>query len=78
MSRKKYRFTIIKPKGSPVEINERSEPILADDYPVYVSYWYVLDNEPKRSDIEGTVRDLKRDTGAKEIRRCAAIKRGLL
>lgn len=54
------------------------EPVLEDDYPIYPSYWYVVDGKPQRSDIQGTVRDLKRQTRATEIRRCAAVKRGLM
>ena len=54
-----------------------SEPILEDDYPVYPTYWYVVDGKPVRSPLQGLVRDLKRETGAKEIRRCAAVKRQL-
>ena len=53
------------------------EPILRDDYPVFASYWYLLDGKPVRSEIMGDVRDLKRVTGAKEIRRCAAVERKL-
>ncbi len=51
------------------------ETILPDDYPVFYMYWYLLDGEPQRSDIEGNVATLKQDTGAKEIRRCELIKR---
>lgn len=54
-----------------------NEPVLEDDYPVYPTYWYVVDGEPKRSPIEGEVRDLKRALKATEIRRCAAVARGL-
>jgi hypothetical protein len=54
------------------------EPILEDDYPVFVSYFYVVDGKVIRSPLEGRVRDLKREFKAKEIRRCAAVKRGLL
>lgn len=53
------------------------EPVLEDNYPIYSSYWYLLDGEPKRSEIEGTVHDLKRQTNTKEIRRCAAVRRNL-
>lgn len=53
------------------------EHILEDDYPVYASYWYVVDGKPIRSPLQGTVRDLKRDQKATEVRRCAAVKRGL-
>ena len=56
---------------------ELDERVLEDNYPVYPSYWYVVDGEPKRSEVEGTVRDLKRALGASEIRRCAAVARNL-
>lgn len=51
------------------------EPILPDDYPVYWDYLYVADERVIRSDIRGTIADLKRDIGAKEIRRCDIIGR---
>lgn len=54
------------------------EPVLEDDYPVYASYWYVVDGVPHRSEIQGTVQDLKRRLKATEIRRCAAVRRGLI
>lgn len=57
---------------------EYNERILEDDYPVYLGYWYLLDGEPQRSFINGgTITSLKYITGAKEVRRCDAIKRGL-
>ena len=46
------------------------EPILEDDYPVYWDYAYVVDGRVVKSDVQGTVRDMKRAYGAKEIRRC--------
>jgi hypothetical protein len=55
-----------------------TEEILDDDYPVYWTYWYLLDGKPVRSEISGTVRDLKREYKATEVRRCAAVKRGLV
>lgn len=55
----------------------KDEPVLEDDYPVYPTYWYVADGNPVRSQIQGTVRDLKRSVSAGEIRRCSAVKRGL-
>ena len=57
---------------------DESEQILHDDFPVYPTYWYLVDGEPKQSDIEGTVRDLKRVEKANEIRRCEAVKRELI
>jgi hypothetical protein len=38
-----------------------SENELSDDYPVYWDYLYVCDGKVIRSDIKGTVADLKRD-----------------
>lgn len=38
---------------------------------------YVADGKVIRSDVFGTVRDLKRATGAKEIRRCDMSGRNL-
>ena len=54
-----------------------SEPVLEDSYPVYAGYWYVVDGEPQRSEIQGTAWDLKRRLNASEIRRCAAVARKL-
>jgi hypothetical protein len=42
-------------------MNDLNEPILADDYPVHYSYLYVADGKLIISDVQGTVRDLKRD-----------------
>jgi hypothetical protein len=53
------------------------EPILADDYPVFASYFYVADGKVIRSPLQGNVRDLRREFKAVEIRRCAAVRRGL-
>ena len=53
-----------------------NEPILDDDYPVYFGYVYVCDGEPQQSDIEGTVADLKRQQGCKEVKRCDMAARG--
>jgi len=49
---------------------ELNEPILPDDYPVYASYCYVADGRVVRSMVSGSVRDLKRDIPAEEIRSC--------
>lgn len=46
------------------------ETVLDDDHPVFWDYLYVADGEVVRSDIKGTVADLKRDIGATEVRRC--------
>lgn len=55
-----------------------NEPVLADDYPVYMSYAYVVDGRPISSPIEGDISQLKRELGAGEIRRCDLGGRGLL
>jgi hypothetical protein len=51
------------------------EPILADDYPVYVGYAYVVDGKPVSSPIEGNVARLKMALKATEVRRCDIIER---
>jgi hypothetical protein len=57
---------------------ELNEPILPDDYPIYGSYWYVVDEKVVQSDYHDiTVYRYKMLTGAKEIRRCDAVGRGL-
>lgn len=48
-------------------LNER---ILENDYPVYWDYLYVCDGKVIRSDIQGTVLDLKRDRRCKEVTTC--------
>lgn len=40
---------------------ELSERVLDDDYPVHYDYFYVSDGEVVRSDVKGTVRDLRHD-----------------
>lgn len=50
---------------------ELNEPILPDDYPIYGDYLYIVDGKVYRSDWHGiTVRQLKRELGATEVRRC--------
>lgn len=51
------------------KLNE-SETILSDDYPVYWDYIYIVDGIIIQSPIQGTVKDLKREYPAKEVRRC--------
>lgn len=41
-----------------IELNERELP---DNYPVYWDYLYVCDDKVIKSDVKGTVLDLKRD-----------------
>lgn len=48
-----------------------NENVLPDDYPIYGDYWYVVDGKPMRSDWHGiTAYQLRKQLGAKEIRRC--------
>ena len=48
-----------------------SETILPDDYPVFGDYIYIIDGEFRQCNLtQGTIADLKRTEGAKEIRRC--------
>jgi len=53
------------------------ERVLDNDYPVYWDYIYVADGKVIRSDIQGTVRDLKRDLGALTITTCDYFGRDL-
>ena len=56
--------------------NNLNERVLEDDYPVYWDYLYVCDGKVIKSDIQGTVKDLKKDLRsyykleAKEITTC--------
>jgi hypothetical protein len=58
-----------------VKLNEN---ILEDGYPVYYDYAYVADDKVIRSDIQGTVADLKRIYKYKEIKNCDIINRCLM
>ena len=59
-----------------METIKLNENLLPDDYPVYGDYLYVCDGKVIRSDVFGTVLDLKRDLRnfykleAKEITNC--------
>lgn len=46
-----------------------SETVLDDSYPVFCDYLYIVDGRLTRSDVQGTVRDLRRDLKASEVRR---------
>lgn len=61
---------------------ELNENLLADNYPVYGDYLYVVDGKVIRCDLmSGTIADLKRDLRnhykleAKEIRNCDIVGR---
>lgn len=45
-----------------------NEKILADDYPVFWDYLYVADGKVIRSDIQGTIADLKYDLRSQNIK----------
>lgn len=52
-------------------MTELNEPVLADDYPIYADYLYVVDGEVYLSDWHGiTAAELRRELGAAEIRSC--------
>ncbi len=53
------------------------EPVLADDYPVYAGYAYVVDGKPISSPLQGTVRRLKVSLKVSEVRRCDIVGRQL-
>jgi hypothetical protein len=53
----------------------KNEKILPDNYPVYWDYCYICDGKVIRSDIQGTVADLKKDLRSQgykeqEIKNC--------
>lgn len=54
------------------KLNER---ILDDDYPVFWDYLYVCDGKVIRSDIQGNVKDLKRNLKCIEVKNCDIIGR---
>jgi threonyl-tRNA synthetase len=54
-----------------------NEPILPDDFPVHWNYLYICDGIVIRSAIEGTVKELKQDQNADEVRRCHIASRDL-
>ncbi len=59
------------------------ERVLPEDYPVYCGYIYLVDDEVIRSDITGTVTDLKRNLvslgkEAKEVKNCDIVGRGIV
>lgn len=57
---------------------ELNEPILADNYPVYGGYTYVADGKPVVCPLgRAKVADLKKELGAKEIRRCDIVGRNI-
>lgn len=57
------------------KLNER---VLEDNYPVYWDYAYVADGKVVKSDIQGTVGDLKRHLNAIEIKNCDLSGRGYI
>lgn len=59
-------------------MEELNEPLLPDDYPVFWDYLYVCDGKVIKSDIQGTVRELKDDFDCMEVKRCDLVGRGLI
>jgi hypothetical protein len=58
-------------------MKEIDEPLLSDDYPVHHGYLYIVNGEPRRCPVEGTVADLKAFCKVKEVRRCDIAARDL-
>ncbi len=57
---------------------ELNEPVLPDDYPMYVLHLYVVDGKVTQSGWRNlTVAQYKLLTGSSEIRRCDMVARGL-
>ena len=55
----------------------KNERVLEDDYPVHVGYSYIADKRIVASMVFGTVKDLKKDLNAKEVRNCDLVERDL-
>jgi len=54
----------------------KSETVLPDDYPVYGNFAYIIDSKKIVSSwINGTVKDLKKEYNATEVRRCEIFAR---
>lgn len=51
-------------------VNANIEQILDDSFIVFKGFIYLVDHQPQRSPITGTVGDLKRMMSACEVRRC--------
>lgn len=54
------------------------EIVLPDHCPVYADYYYILDGVVKKPGITGRVSDIKAITGAREVRCCDMVGRGLM
>ena len=53
------------------------ERVLENDYPIYASYFYLVDGKVYLSDYHGiTAEHLRRLLGAKEIKTCDILGRG--
>ena len=52
------------------------ETILDDSYPVYIGFVYIADMKFVRSPLTGSILSLKKELGAKEIRRCELFRHG--
>lgn len=66
-----------------MKTQELEEPVLADDYPVYFGYIYVMNGNPRicplygTGECQSTISDLKRAWRTDEIRRCDMTGRGM-
>ena len=54
------------------------EEVLTDDYPVYYAYYYIIDGQVTRSPLTGTVKDLKLEYNAMEIKSCDILGRKII
>ena len=54
-----------------------TEEVLADSYPVFAGYWYVMDGVPRQSKVSGDVLRLKIEHNVREVRRCDSVERDL-
>jgi hypothetical protein len=59
------------------DLDRAAEPVLDDCHLIFEDFIYLIDGQPRRSPITGTVRGLKRKLWANEVRRCDVIARGL-
>lgn len=54
-----------------------SEKLLPDDYPIYPGYYYLVNGRVMRSYVHSTVANVKRMSGAKEVRSCSLVDRNI-
>lgn len=54
-----------------------NEPILQNEYPVYLGYFYICDGEVQVAPMDGDVSTLKEILECREVRRCDIVARNL-